>query len=293
MTVFIVLCASLGATIKRTLERIAGTAVGVVVAVAIQPLIADSLILQVVLACLAGVPFFVLLDRHYMIVSGLVGFLVVIALHLLQGIGVDAMLSRTYQTALGAGLAVLAAWLVFPIRARDHVRSLVDKLLGDCRAAIEAVVAGDAVAQRSQARLNDDSQAITDELDNANQERFILRHHSPDSSRLQVHVDTAVGYLVLYIGTIHSLRDAAVPDTLRPLEDELATRVRANLKVDVDGKDSPCDLDNLVDTWQSAAPLDGSVPAHEAMLVVEELYYARRLVDTSAGLRSSLAGLRV
>ena len=39
--------------------------------------------------------------------------------------------------------------------------------------------------------------------------------------------------------------------------------------------------------------LDGSLPAREAMLIVEELYDARKLADTARGLRSALVGLRV
>ena len=297
MTVFIVLSASLGATIKRTIERAVGTSVGVIAAIGLHHVIGDDLSLQLVFIGLATLPLFVLIERHYMIAAGLIGFMVVLLLHVVEGVGIAGMEARLYQTALGASLALLASWCLFPIRAKDHVRPRALKLLADSDAAVASVRSGDAVAKVSLAQLNGDSQALTNELIGLNSERFILRHHSLDSSQLQAHADAVVGYTGLYLSTIRSLQNATIPDRIRDLEDKLAVQVRAQLSADADsdghGDQSVQALDDMVTTWQTAVPLDGSVPASEAMLVIEELYYGRKLVDTAAGLRRALAGLRV
>ncbi|MEM7120210.1 MAG: FUSC family protein [Pseudomonadota bacterium] len=293
MTVFIVLSASLGATIKRTIERAVGTAAGVMIAIGLQPAIGDSITVQIVLVGLASIPIFVLIERHYMITAGLIGFVVVLALHLIEGVGLAGMEARLYQTAMGATLAVLASWLVFPIHAKDHVRPVVKKLLADCDAAVASVKAGDEVAKVSLAQLNGDSQALSGELIGLNSERFILRHHSLDSYQLQAHADSVVGYASLFIGSVRALQSFTLPERIRDLEDKLAEQVRNQLRTDIDSNQNIEQVDELLRSWQTTVPLDGSVPAREAVLVVEEYYYARKLIETTAGLRRAIAGLRV
>ena len=293
MTVFIVLSASLGATIKRTVERAVGTAVGVLIAIGLQPVIGDNLAIQIVLIGLAALPIFVLIERHYMVTAALIGFMVVLALHLIEGVGIAGMEARLYQTAMGASLALLASWLLFPIRAKDHVRPVVTKLLADTDAAIGSAKAGDEVVKVSLAQLNGDSQTLTGELIGLNSERFILRHHNLDSYQLQAHADAVVGYAALYISTVRTLQGLTLPQQIRDLEDKLAEQVRVQLSADIDGDHDIQQVDELLKTWQTSVPLDGSVPAREAVLVVEEYYYARKLIETTAGLRSAMAGLRV
>ena len=293
MTVFIVLSASLGATIKRTVERAIGTAIGVLIAIGLQPAVGDNVTVQIVLVGVAALPIFVLIERHYMVTAALIGFIVVLALHLIEGVGIAGMEARLYQTAMGASLALLASWLLFPIRAKDHVRPVVTNLLADCDAAIASAKAGDKVVKVSLAQLNGDSQTLTGELIGLNSERFILRHHSLDSSQLQAHADAIVGYAALYISTVRTLQGFTLPQRIRDLEDNLAEQVRLQLGADIDGDPNIERVDELLKSWQTSVPLDGSVPAREAVLVVEEYYYARKLIETTAGLRGALAGLRV
>lgn len=293
MTVFIVLSASLGATIKRTVERAVGTSIGVIIAIGLQYVIGDNLIVQIALVSLATVPIFVLIERHYMVTAGLIGFLVVVLLHMVEGVGIAGMEARLYQTAMGASLALLASWLLFPIRAKDHVRPVVTKLLSDCEAAVASAKAGDEVTKVSLAQLNGDTQALTGELIGLNSERLVLRRHSLDSSQLQAHADAVVGYASLYIGALRTLQDLKLPQRIRDLEEKLAEQVQAQLSADIDSDLSSDETDEVIKAWQTSVPLDGSVPAREAVLVIEEHYYARKLIETTAGLRRAMAGLHV
>jgi hypothetical protein len=53
------------------------------------------------------------------------------------------------------------------------------------------------------------------------------------------------------------------------------------------------DAHDLIEKWQAAAPLDGSIPSRDALMVVEELYYGRKLMETLTGLKSAAASLHI
>jgi len=293
MTVFIVLSASLGATIKRTVERAVGTAVGVLFAVGAMLLVRDNLVLQIVFASLATIPIFVLLERHYMIAAGLIGFLVVLALHLVEGVGLDGMTARLYQTGIGAGLALLAAWLVFPIHAVDNVGPLVRRLLDDCRKALVSIRDGAPMPVVSIVQRQTDAQALAGELVSLNSERFLSRHHGVAGMGLQAHADALAEYLALYLLSLQNLRSVEVTPAARQLQSELTERLIADLGHGLDIQEPQMDGHALVEKWLAAAPLDGSIPSREALMVVEELYYGRKLIETLAGLREALVKLHV
>jgi uncharacterized membrane protein YccC len=293
MTVFIVLSASLGATIQRTVERAVGTAVGVVIAVGATLLTNDNLVLQIVLASLATIPIFVLVERHYMIAAGLIGFLVVLVLHMVEGVGIDGMAARLYQTGIGAGLALLAAWLVFPIRAVDNVGPLVRRLLDDCREALVSIRDGASMPTVSITQRQTDAQALAGELVSLNSERFLFRRHGVAGMGLQAHADALAGYLALYLLTLMNLRTVDISPAVRQLQSELTERLIADLGRGLDTQEPLPDGHDLVEKWLAAAPLDGSIPSREALMVVEELYYGRKLIETLAGLRQSIAKLHV
>jgi uncharacterized membrane protein YccC len=293
MTVFIVLSASLGATIKRTVERAIGTAVGVLVAVGTTVFIGDDLVVQVVLVSLATLPIFVLVERHYLIAAGLIGFLVVLVLHMVEGVGLDGMAARLYQTGIGAGLGLLAAWLVFPIRAVDNVRPLVQRLLDDCREALVSIRDGAPMPAVTIVQRQADAQGLASELVSLNSERFMTRRHGIGSARLQAHADAVAGFLALYLVTLQNLRNVDLPVSVRQLQSDLTERLIADFGRDLDIREPAPDGHALVDKWLAAAPLDGTIPSREALMIVEELYYGRKLIETLAGLRESLAKLHV
>jgi uncharacterized membrane protein YccC len=293
MTVFIVLSASLGATIKRTIERAFGTTVGVLIALGVVFLLGDEFVLEIVLVSLATIPIFVLVERHYMITAGLIGFLVVLVLHMVEGVGIDGMTARLYQTAIGAGLALLAAWLVFPIHAVDNVKPLVRRLLDDCREALVSVRDGAAMPAVNIVQRQTDAQALANELVSLNSERLMSRRHGMESARLQAHADAVAGYLALYVLTLQNLRSAEISPSVRRLQRELTDRIAAELSSDLDSPILPGDAHDLIEKWQAAVPLDGSIPSRDALVVVEELYYGRKLIETLAGLKSAVASLHV
>ncbi|MGD8310624.1 MAG: FUSC family protein, partial [Chromatiales bacterium] len=111
LTVVVVIGASVGATVRRTIERALGTAIGVFLAIAVLWLSGESRAVQFALIVAAFIPTFVLMERYYLPASCMIGFMVVGGLHLLFGLSAEEMLSRAYDTAIGAsiGLAVAAS----------------------------------------------------------------------------------------------------------------------------------------------------------------------------------------
>jgi len=293
MTVFIVLSANLGATLKRTIERAIGTTIGVVIAVAGIVAIGDDLVVQIVLVSLATIPIFVLMERHYMVTAGLIGFVVVLAMHMVEGVGVDGMLSRLYQTGIGASLALASAWLVFPIRAVDNVRPLIRKLLDDCHTALISVRDGADLPAVNVIQRQADAQALANELVNLNSERVFARRQSADSARLEAHADALTGYLALYLQTLLSMKSAKVSPTVQALQRELTDRIAAELSNDLEPSSQGPDVNSYIERWQTAAPLDGRVPSADVLTMIEQLYYGRKLIDTLTGLKSALAALHV
>jgi uncharacterized membrane protein YccC len=282
----------LGATIKRTIERAVGTALGVGVALGVM-MYGDDPVILLGLAALATIPLFTLVERHYMVAAGFIGFIVVLVLHVVEGVDQAGMVSRLYETAIGAGLAVAAASFVFPIRSVDNVRPLVQHLLDDCREALISVRDGAPLPSVTMIERQADTQALADELVSLNSERFLTRRHGIGSARLLAHADALSGYLALFMFTLRNLRDTSVPSHVRELERELTERLVAALAAGIDEREPDPDLSDIVARWEGATPLDGSVPAREAVMVIEELYYGRKLVDTLVGLRQAVVRLHV
>ncbi len=135
MTVMFVLGNSLGETYVRVRYRTWGTVLGVLVGIVtvygfeqtVWPLAALCLIGQVV-------GLLTLRDR-YDIASAATGLSVVVGLHLVTGLGADGMISRIYETAIGAVVALVVSYLVLPIYGSDEVMSQVKTMVGRCRSA--------------------------------------------------------------------------------------------------------------------------------------------------------------
>jgi hypothetical protein len=77
-------------------------------------------------------------QRRYDVTSAAVGFSVVIGLHLIAGLGPEDMLARVYETAIGAGVALLVSRLVVPVYGGDEARRQIAATLERCRAAFAA-----------------------------------------------------------------------------------------------------------------------------------------------------------
>ncbi len=112
-------------------------------------------------------------------------------------------------------------------------------------------------------------------------------------SRLQACTDALVGYLALFLTTLKALKGFDVPDNVRALEAELVERLSAVLSQGLDTGEEALDVDDIFERWQGVVPLDGSLPPHQVVLMIEEVYCARKVTQPLSGLRVALARLHV
>ncbi|WP_188582632.1 FUSC family protein [Azorhizobium oxalatiphilum] len=135
MTVMFVLGNSLGETYVRVRYRTWGTVLGVLVGVAAVHLMHNGVWVLAGI-CLAGQVIGLLTMRdRYDIASAATGLSVVVGLHLVTGLTAEGMISRIYETAIGAVVALVISYLVLPIYGSDEVIVQVKTVVARCRSA--------------------------------------------------------------------------------------------------------------------------------------------------------------
>ena len=108
ITAFLILSSSLGETLLRGQKRVLGTAIGVFAALAYIWVFgaAGNLVLGFLSALALGLVI-VTMFRFWVMTAVGIGFMVISALHLVEGLQIDAMMARIYETAIGA---VIGYW---------------------------------------------------------------------------------------------------------------------------------------------------------------------------------------
>ncbi len=121
-----IMTATLEGTIKRARHRIGGTLVGVPIGLVCMPIAVHAPVLTWILAAVAINVYAVSSPRRYDIASGAFAFTLVVTLEMSGQRSAAVLLSRIWETMLGATLgvamALLMEWLsasLFP-RARVH-----------------------------------------------------------------------------------------------------------------------------------------------------------------------------
>ncbi|MEM1130144.1 MAG: FUSC family protein [Pseudomonadota bacterium] len=219
MTVALVLNGKVGHTMVKSFQRTYGTAIGVVIAIALVPLIGGDTWLEVALIGLC-MPFVMLtIERNYLLGSAGIGFGVAMLIHVAAGAGVEGMVSRAYETAIGAGVALLAAWLLFPMFSSKANDARLADFLDRCRAAVEALGRSETksviVAQDLTKALRD----LQTEFPAIVAERRVLGRSSRGLDEVMILLDVLVSYINQYEST-----------RLAPIADELTPEVRARFE---------------------------------------------------------------
>lgn len=138
LTVMFVLGNSVGETYVRVRYRTVGTAIGVAVGLGCVVLFSNNVWILAALCLVCQMISLVTVRDRYDISSAMVGFSVVVALHIVSGLDAHGMVARIYETVIGAGVALLVSWIVLPVYVADQIRDQVISMIKRCRAAFAA-----------------------------------------------------------------------------------------------------------------------------------------------------------
>ena len=285
MTVFFVLNASLGATVRHAVERVLGTVVGVIAGLAMHPVIGQSDIAQAAIVGVAAL--LVPLAKHgsFVLLAGLVGFIVPMVVQMLGGGGIGTTFAMVYETALGASTALLVAAFVFPIRAGSFIRPMLDDLIAACRRCLSETSAAPENTDADVALLSAKGKDIDDALYAATSEVRFAGRSGVNHAKILAYVNALVTYTEVAIQVLRAPKSRHLPDTVRRLEHELLARLDRVMSEGLEAESTVDPTKDILTEWESEIPLDGSYPARDASLAVSELYYGRKVMDTLNGMR--------
>jgi|GEM_PF-3002359 len=296
LTVIVVLSSSAGATLGRTFQRILGTTVGVAVAIVLTPLTDPLPLLEITFLALAVIALPLWIDRRYSIAAGLIGFVVVSALHLIAGYGIPTMLARVYDTVIGAGIALAVAWWFLPVLALRSLGGEVDRFLTACRQALRPVgecMEGHSSPPPSGPRLIRDLSSIHAQHRALAHEERLRSRDKRGFARLPTLLEVLVSYFGLYERAARNPALADLPaealGSLGKMQALLDQGIGAVLAPEADFPPRP----EVNDEIQRHLPLDGSLSAPPVVAFLEATYYGRRILDTLAEIREVRHAARV
>ena len=207
MTVMFVLGNSVGETYVRARYRSVGTVIGVIIGFVCIAFL-ESHIWVLAAMCLIGQMIGLVTNRErYDIASAAVGLSIVLALHLISGLGTDGMLARIYETAIGAGIALAVSWLILPVYAADEIRDKVVSLVRRFRHAFaEAWPRGTAATPRNMTEsLSLELRVIADRLPQIGAETVLGHRSAGDVITLVSTLEVLTTYLALLEDVAHRL----------------------------------------------------------------------------------------
>jgi uncharacterized membrane protein YgaE (UPF0421/DUF939 family) len=289
LTIIVVLSASWGATIRRTLQRVPGVVLGVLLAVAVQWLIGSHEILQGVVVALCFIPIFVVMDRHFGIASFLIGMGLATGVSLARGETLIEMLAPGYETAIGGLVCLFVAKLLFPIPSADQLRPLLRRLFESSNRVIRLAAAGPTDIENVTASLQRCALDLADEMANLGSERLLTRASGPGTRELQAHADALATYVPLFAQMVSNVTAANLPESYRTKLDDVAARLSDVFERFPRVAGNELTVGGATDAWEATIPLDGTVPARDVILLVEALYCARKCFETLSNLKPVLA----
>ncbi len=288
ITVIVVLCSSLGATIHKTVQRTAGTLAGFVVALLLEPLLSQVPEFRLFLIVALLPPIIILFERNYGIAVGIISFLVLIGLEALTGLPVSEFWERLYDTLIGAGAGLAAAWLLFPRRSGEGVKGLASAYLVSCKDFLRADEGTPASDQAAYSQLKDKARELISAAQNYRAEQIPWASSARTSGDLDVLVIVLADYVILYrqartavqTETDERRKDPSVGDLL----DRMDKRVLQEFDTVLQNRAQQT-VPGLAEEWLAAMPEPESADIGLMTDWVATLYYARKVVRCLQGLR--------
>lgn len=277
LTIVIVLSNTLGTTVQRTIQRSLGTAAGVVVAMAVDPLLSSVPEIRIGLVVVSIPVVIVFMERNYALASGIISFLVVMGLQTLEDLPILELWSRLYDTLIGAGIGLGIAFVLFPKRSDTGIRALAADYLSACKAYLrtDGDKGKDDWGDFSALRVSAGKLVTTASAYRAEQAPW--SSFSGTANRLDVLVIVLADYVVLY----HQARTAveqelsASPDAvdLQQLADRLNTRILSVFDEILAEHGS-----EIADDWLAVLPDLAGTDTDLITDWVAMLYHARKVI---------------
>jgi len=285
LTVAFVLGGSVGETVGRVRSRLAGTVVGVLVGIAMVWALDGNVALLAGLCILATMVSLVTLRERYDVSAATLAFAFVIGLHLVADLGTVGMLSRIYETAIGAAVALAAARLVLPVYLADPTARLIAGLLARCRAVMAAQWPAAPPQQPCElaSTIVGDFTAFSERLPSLNAESVLGRRSTSDLVRIVTLLDAVTSY-VLVIQTI-ATRLAVIDDT--PAVRAVAARLEAELLAAFDA--ALAGRPDAIAPGAAAALAPPGVTPRAAQSLAEYGYFAAALARALHGIAEAMA----
>lgn len=284
VTVFLILSGSLGETLLRAQKRAMGTALGVVLALSYIWLIgpAGDLVLGVLAALALGLVVATMM-RFWATAAIGIGFMVVSALHLVEGLPIDAMLARIYETLIGAAIGMLVARFVLPLHLGRSLEREMGTWLVDARTLLTHMGHRPAsVLRREAMALGERASTIGDSIPHLRAEAWFGLRALQQPVAVHTALDAIIGYLALLEPAVTRLPFERGDQPSDRETRALFTRVLHCLTALRAGKDSQVHraLAHLVDSQRnSGSPhFEEDDPRHlESRL--EQIFYLSALIQ--------------
>lgn len=289
LTVIIILANSLGSTLHKTMQRTIGTAAGVVIAMVVDPLLAGFPDLRLGLVIVAIPAVVVFMDRNYTIASGIISFLVVMGLQTLEGLPLVELWARLYDTLIGAGIGLGAAWLLFPKRSGDSIRAQMNAYLAACAGYLEDEGGTEAGDRRDLANLRGAAARLVATADAYRAEQAPWSSFSGSGNKLDVLIIVLANYVILYRQARTAVRSgiaggSGAAEGLDDLARRLDARVRDALASVLQGRSQQA-VPGLAEEWLAAVTHVSKAGDQLKTDWVAMLYHARKVVRCLEGLR--------
>ncbi len=159
-----VISSSVADTFSRGIRRMAGTAVGVALALGVALLFAQEPPVIWILAALAMVIYSVWLPLRYDVACGAYAFALVVILAAAGDSSWDEASARGLETVIGAAIGMAFAALVLPVRLRDQLAEMLATMLTAAHDQIAAAFAWTGQAARAARPLGEDSVDLLAEI---------------------------------------------------------------------------------------------------------------------------------
>jgi len=277
MALILVLSNSLGQTLRKAVERVLGTAAGVVVALLVFGIFRDHPLVMVALTLITFLFVFVAMERSYVAGAAVAGFAAALGLHAITGIGADGMLERIYDTAIGAGFGFVVALVFFPIRTDKTIRADLDAVLSEAAGLMRHQDTADPETVRAARRLMRTVTRFAKSLAIYRDEQIVLSATTLKSRDFMASVEVLADYVALFCQSRYFAMlkpDYADHQDLMRNLDAAMTDLFARLEA----RQPVLELDQqVIAEWRAELPLTKPEARSFAVEMVNCLYYARKI----------------
>ncbi|MGJ8592367.1 MAG: FUSC family membrane protein [Aquaticitalea sp.] len=128
LTIIVIMRPSFGLTKERSKDRIIGTLIGAVVAIGIV-LITHNLIVYGILGFVSLILAFSLIQQNYKWAAALITISIVFVYSLMNPNAFEVIQYRVLDTVIGASIAVVANYVIFPSWEADNLKSVLINIL--------------------------------------------------------------------------------------------------------------------------------------------------------------------